>query len=109
MALMSDISYYRVETNGDNNMEEIKQKVNEELQVAGKVYHDEITKYLLTGEFVVKTDSQKRLILDIQYLLKKVSILEDMLENVIVEKQNIEHNRKSVQTTVQEAWGVSDK
>ena len=116
--MMDDISYYRI-TNGDSNMvlnteitqgefylNEIKQKVNEELQATGRVYTDEVTRYLVAGELTAKTNSEKKLVMDIVYLLTKVNILENVLENVIIEKGNLEYNNRFKQSTIDDSLAI---
>ena len=119
--MMDDISYYKVidKINGDKNMvlnteitqgeyylNEIKQKVNEELQATGRVYTDEATKYLVAGELTAKTNSEKKLVMDIVYLLTKVNILENMLENIIIEKGNLEYNNRFKQSTIDDSLAI---
>ena len=100
MALNTEI------TQGEFYLNEIKQKVNEELQATGRIYTDEATKYLVAGELTAKTNSEKKLVMDIVYLLTKVKILENMLENVIIEKENLEYNNRFKQTTIEEAFAI---
>jgi hypothetical protein len=93
-------------TQGEYYLNEIKRKVNEELQATGRTYHDELLRYTITGELVAKTNSEKRLVMDIVYLLTKINILENMLENVIIEKGNLEYNNRFKQSTIEEALAI---
>jgi hypothetical protein len=93
-------------TQGEYYLNEIKQKVNEELQATGRIYTDEIIRYTITGELSPEDDSRKRLITDIVYLLTKVKILENVLENVLIEKGNLEYNNRFKQSTIEEAFAI---
>lgn len=120
MTLMSDISYYRTENKGDKNMLQetepteirhhkdiIREEVNAKLELLGVHYRDEVTRYLLTGESTIQNQSEKRLILDIQYLLTKVSILEDIAFDLMQQKENTEYLRSHPQTTIDDCYNKS--
>lgn len=85
-----------------NKLDCIRAMLEERMVELGKVYHDEATKYLITGELVPKTDSEKKMINDITYLLTKVSLLERMYAEEVRELENIMSN-KSFQTTIDES------
>jgi phage shock protein A len=82
-------------------MDTIRNEVRKRLEALGHCkYYDESLKYLVAGEAIAKTNSEKRLILDIQYLQTKVKILEDMVLELMVEKENAEANKRLVQMDI---------
>lgn len=66
----------------------VRQRVEEELEVIGRKYNDEVTKYLITSELVAKTNSEIRLVNDITYLLKKIELLEYAYRDEIIALKN---------------------
>jgi membrane carboxypeptidase/penicillin-binding protein PbpC len=82
----------------ENVRDGIRYRIEERMKETGKIYHDEVITYLITGENEAKDNSTKRLILDIQYLLLKAAYLEDMLIDCKRERDN------SIQTTIQQGF-----
>jgi hypothetical protein len=86
-------------------MDSIRIRTQEQINELGKIYHDEVVKYLITGEAVAKTDSEKKLVNDIKYLLTKVSLLERMYVDDVRELEDTIDN-KFRQTTIEESLGM---
>ena len=85
------------------NIHDIMRRADEELVLSGNRYSDEITKYMITGELSPKNESEKRLINDITYLLRKIQLLKDILELSIKDNENMMNNLTHKQSTIDEA------
>jgi hypothetical protein len=84
-------------------MHDINIRIDQELVVSGNRYNDEITKYNITGELSPKTESEKRLINDVVYLLRKTKLLKDVLELTLKDNENLWNNLLHRQSTIDEA------
>ena len=84
----------------------VRTKVDEQLEDSGRKYFDEIVKYTITGEFVSRSDSEGKLINDITYLLKKISLIEDAYIDEIIKLEDKIDNRSMRQSTIEESLGL---
>lgn len=81
---------------------DIIKRIDEELVLTGNRYNDESAKYLITGE-LIPNESEKRLINDTIYLLRKIKLLENVLELQLEENGNMMNNLLQKQTTIDKA------
>lgn len=84
----------------EHYIDTIRRTVNEKLADLGYKYCEESVNYLLTGESIVEKNSEARLLEDVKYLLMKVRMLEDMMLELMIEKENAELNRKYPQVDI---------
>lgn len=85
----------------EHRIETIRRIAIERLEALGyDKYHDVTTKYLLTGEAFAKSSDEKKLISDIIYLQNKIRILEDMVQELMIEIENEELNKKYPQLDI---------
>lgn len=87
-------------------MDKIRNDVREEMERLGKTYYDIATEYLITGEAVAETNNEKKLVNDITYVLTKISLLERMYADEIIMLENVIHNNKFHQATIEESLDI---
>ena len=87
------------------NIHDIMNRIDEELIASGNIYSDESVRYMITGE-LTPNDSEKKLINDVVFLLRKIQMLKDVLELSIRDNENMMNSirYRQKQTTIDDHY-----